>query len=73
VVTLSAAAIGTLAAASSTARLPWATMVAAIPGLIAATAVAVFRPSPMHLRAIGWILVTTSAAATLILVVGLKH
>ena len=51
--------------------LPWTTLFAAAPGLVGAGWLAVFPPSPTRLRVVGWTLVTTSAAAALILISGL--
>lgn len=53
------------------ALLPWITLFAAVPGLSGAVWLAVFPPSPARLRMVGWTLVTTSAAAALVLVIGL--
>jgi hypothetical protein len=60
-----------LAAMALVGLLPWTTLMAAAPGLLAAAWMAVFPPAPARLRTIGWTLVTTSASAALILFVGL--
>jgi hypothetical protein len=64
------AAVGLVAAGSRT-LLPWTALIAATPGLLAAVALAARAPSPARLRAVGWTLVSTTAAAALILIVGL--
>jgi hypothetical protein len=60
-----------LVAARLRGFLPWTTLIAASPGLLAAVSVAVAAPSPTKLRAVGWSLVSTSGAAALILIAGL--
>lgn len=60
-----------LVATALRALLPWTTLIAAAPGLVAAAWIAVFPPAPAQLRTVGWTLVTTSAAAALILLAGL--
>jgi hypothetical protein len=52
--------------------LPWTTLLAAAPGLLGASWLAMFPPPATRLRTIGWTLVTTSAAAALMLLVGAK-
>jgi len=60
-----------LVAAASRTLLPWTTLLAAAPGLAGASWLAIFPPSPARLRMVGWTLVTVSAGAALILIVGL--
>jgi hypothetical protein len=60
-----------LVAAGLQGLLPWTTLLAATPGLLAAVCVAGFAPSPTKLRTIGWTFVSTSGAAALILIAGL--
>ena len=50
--------------------LPWTTLVAATPGLVGAVWLTRRPPSTTRLRAVGWALVMTSAAAAIILIVG---
>ena len=49
----------------------WATIAAAAPGLVGALWLSVRPPSPASLRTVGWTLVATSAAAAVVLIVGL--
>jgi hypothetical protein len=60
-----------LAVAASRMVLPWATLLAAAPGLAVATSLALFPPSPKRLRTVGWTLVAVSAGAALILIAAL--
>ena len=48
--------------------LPWTTLVAATPGLVGAVWLTSRPPSATQLRAVGWALVMTSAAAAIILI-----
>jgi YwiC-like protein len=50
---------------------PWATVLAAAPGLALAAGLALFPPSPTRLRVVGWTLVVASAAAAITLVTAL--
>ena len=61
-----------IAAAAARAVLPWTTLVAAAPGLLAAAVPAVTAPSPAKLRSVGWTLIGISAATALILIAGLR-
>ncbi|OFW01686.1 MAG: hypothetical protein A3I61_03495 [Acidobacteria bacterium RIFCSPLOWO2_02_FULL_68_18] len=69
---LAAAGGAGITAAATSLVLPWTTVVAAAPGLIAATVLALGTPSPARLRAVGWTLIGISAAAALVLVIGLR-
>jgi hypothetical protein len=51
--------------------LPWAPLLAVVPSWLVTTSVAVHPPPPTCLKQIGWTLMATSLAATLILVVTL--
>jgi hypothetical protein len=50
---------------------PWATVLAAAPGLALAAGLALVPPSPARLRVVGWTLVVASAAAAITLVTAL--
>jgi hypothetical protein len=52
--------------------LPWATLVAIVPGVVVATVVAAYPPSASHLRKLGWTIVATSATAAAILTTALR-
>jgi hypothetical protein len=69
---VTAAAIVGLVLAAMNATLPWLALFAAIPGVAVATALAVCPPAPTRLRTVGWTLVSASAAAALILIVGFR-
>ncbi|HEY7190670.1 MAG TPA: YwiC-like family protein [Vicinamibacterales bacterium] len=71
VCTVSSALLVSFAWASARGAMPWATIAAAAPGLVGALWLSVRPPSPASLRRVGWTLVATSAAAAVILVVGL--
>ena len=64
------AAVG-LAVAAGRGTLPWAALLAIAPGLIAALSMALRRTAP-KLRTVGWTLMSTSAAAALILMGGVR-
>jgi hypothetical protein len=51
--------------------LSWAASAAALPGLVVSSLLAFRPPSPAKLRTVGWTLVTASATATVLLVLGL--
>ena len=68
-----ATATSGMAAAIATATLPWATLPAAAPGLLLALSLAIRPVSPTRLRLVGWLLVSTSAAAVLILIAALAR
>ena len=72
VLLLTAGASLGLAAAAVRTALPWIPLMAAAPGLAAASWVAMFPASPARLRPLGWMLVATSAAAAVILIGGLR-
>jgi hypothetical protein len=52
--------------------LPWVLLLAIAPGVATAAILAVHPPPPTRLRAVGWTLVATSAAAAMILIVALR-
>jgi len=58
-----------LAAAAMTGLLAWTPFAAALPGSMAATAIAIVPPPAGRLRTVGWTLVAVSLAAAVILVV----
>jgi hypothetical protein len=60
-----------LAYSATRTLVPWAALIATVPGLAAATWITLFPPSPSRLRTVGWTLVATSIATALILVAGL--
>jgi len=62
-----------LMSAAFRSLLPWSSLVAAAPGLVVAAWVTIFPTSPARLRTLGWTLVVTSAAAAVILVLGLPR
>jgi hypothetical protein len=70
VLTLSSTA-GLGLALTSRGLLGWTTLLAAAPGLVAASWMAVFPPPPTRLRTVGWTLVATFTATALILIGGL--
>jgi hypothetical protein len=53
------------------AAVPSATLIAVVPGLAVSLGLATRPPAPTRLRAVGWTLVSASAAAAAILIVGL--
>jgi hypothetical protein len=65
---VSATSLVALTWASAHALTPWATVIAAAPGLIGAVWLSTRPPSPAYLRTVGWTLVGTSGAAAAILV-----
>jgi hypothetical protein len=71
VVVLTGAGSAALAATAAASVLPWTTLVAAAPGLIAGSWLAVRPPAPARLRLVGWTLVAVSAAAALMLIASL--
>jgi len=70
VLVLTTAAGAGLVATAWRGLLPWTALLAASPGLVSAGWLAWLPPSPTRLRRVGWTLVTTSAAAALILIAG---
>lgn len=60
-----------MAMAAVRGMLPWTTLLAAAPGLTAAAVLALTAPSPAKLRTVGWMLIGISAAAAVVLIVGL--
>lgn len=68
VLVLASAAGLALAVTASRGLLAWTTLLAAAPGLIAASWIALFPPSPARLRTVGWALVAVSTATALILI-----
>jgi hypothetical protein len=58
-----------LAAIVASGLLPASILIAAAPGLLTASAMAMYPPAPHHLRALGWTLVLVSAATAAIVVV----
>lgn len=64
--------IAVLAIAASRAVLPWIPLLAAVPGLIVVTVLALRPPPPMRLRRVGWTLFAASALASAVLVIGLR-
>jgi len=69
--TVSGALLVSMAWASARGLVSWATIAAVAPGLVGALWLSVRPPSPASLRTVGWTLVATSAAAAVILIVGL--
>jgi hypothetical protein len=65
------AASAVVAAAATRNVLPWTTLAAVIPGLVATVFLVVAPPPPTQLRTVGWTLVSTSVATAAILVIGL--
>jgi hypothetical protein len=57
--------------ASALDMMPWATMMAAAPGLIGAAWLSMRPPSPAYLRTIGWTFIATAGAAAVILIITL--
>jgi len=57
-----------LAFAAMAGYLPWRIFAATAPGLVTATVIAVWRPSPARLRALGWTLVAVSTLTAFIVV-----
>jgi hypothetical protein len=66
-------ATGGVVAAAMTGTLPWAALVAAAPGLVLAVSLALRPPPPTRLRLVGWLLVSTSAAAALVMIAALPR
>jgi hypothetical protein len=62
-----------LIVASLLTPLPWNTLFAVAPGLVAGSWLAMHPPAPTRLRTVGWTLVATSAATALILMIGLAR
>jgi hypothetical protein len=60
-------AAGGMVAAAIHATLSWTTLLAAAPGLLLAISLAILPVAPARLRLIGWLLVSTSAAAAIVL------
>jgi YwiC-like protein len=60
---ISAAMIGSL--------LPWTTLAAVLPGVVATVFLVILPPPPTRLRVVGWTLVSTSVTTTAILVIWL--
>ena len=58
---------------ASWARLPWITLAAIVPGLLVSLVLGFRPPSPVRLRSVGWTLLSTSAIAMVLLVVGLRY
>lgn len=71
VLVLTCAGSAALAAAAARSLLPWTTLLAAAPGLMAGSWLAVRPPAPDRLRLVGWTLVAVAAAAALALIAGL--
>ena len=69
--TVGALAVASLAFMGARTLLPWATLIAAVPGLAVATWLTLFPPLPNRLRSVGWTLVATSVFTALVLVAGL--
>jgi hypothetical protein len=57
---------------ASWAALPRITIASIVPGLLVSLVLAFRPPPPTRLRSVGWTLLTTSAIATVLLVVGLR-
>ena len=51
--------------------LPWTTLAAVLPGVVAAVFLVILPPPPTRLRIVGWTLVSTSVTTTAILVIWL--
>jgi len=60
------------AVAASRRVIPWAPLVAIVPGMVAAIWIATFPPPAAKLKAVGWTLVSISAIVALLLVVTLR-
>jgi len=67
---VAAAGVVALAGAALQNLLPWVSAMAAGPGALAATALAVRPPPPRHLHAVGWTLGGVSLAAAVVLMAG---
>jgi hypothetical protein len=73
VLALSAATAAGLAAAALRDILPWAGILASAPGLVLSVALVLRPPAPTQLRTIGWLLVSASSAAVIILIALLER
>jgi hypothetical protein len=71
VLVLAAVASAAIVAAGQRALLPWTTLVAVCPGVLAAVYLAIWPPSPAKLRRVGWTLIATTSAAAAVLIAGL--
>lgn len=69
IVTVTTAAIAVL---TMWASLSWITLAAVVPGIAASAVLAVRPPPPTRLRLVGWTLVSTSAIAMVLLILGLR-
>lgn len=69
---LAGAAVAVVIAACARGALPWATLVALVPGITAAVWLAGAPPPAARLRRVGWALMATSLATAMILIVGLR-
>ncbi|HEX2444862.1 MAG TPA: YwiC-like family protein [Vicinamibacterales bacterium] len=72
VVLLTTTAGASLTTAAANAVLPWTTVLAAAPGVVVASWLAVFPPTATRLRTVGWALVASASAAAVILIGGLS-
>ena len=68
---LAGVAAGGLALAAGVGLMPWTTLLAIGPGLLAAVSMAMRGTAP-KLRTVGWTLMSTSAAAAVILMIGAR-
>jgi hypothetical protein len=72
VVLMLAAVISVLiAAAGRHTLLPWSTLAAVSPGVLAAVTLSIWWPSPTKLRRVGWLLIAATSAAAVVLTAGL--
>jgi YwiC-like protein len=71
-VTVTVGAGAALAAVAVEGILPWTTLIAVAPGLMVSVALAARPPAPKRLRTVGWLLVSISAAAAVILAADLR-